>query len=85
MDKVAFMKIGISEERTASEIFPIKFRELRLQNGLTQKQLADELGWKVSALSMIERGESRPTLDKVVTVAKFFSVTSDYLLGLSVY
>ena len=63
------------------ERFGEKVRQLRLQKGLTLKQLAQALGYASHGyLSAVESGKKRPTVDFVLSVAKLFGVTTDSLL-----
>ena len=62
--------------------FGNKLKELRTQNGLTQKQLADQLGVTKSVVSFYERQERTPTPDILRKLAAVFHVSSDFLLGI---
>ena len=59
-------------------------RELRTDKRLTQPQLAKEIGVSKGIISCWETGMSEPTASNIIKLAKFFDVTTDYLLGLSV-
>jgi transcriptional regulator with XRE-family HTH domain len=62
-------------------LFGDKLRELRRAQGITQTDLAHQLGLATHAqVSHLETGRSAPSLDVVVRAADFFSVTTDYLL-----
>ena len=56
-------------------------RSLRLQNKLTQEQLADRLGVSYQSVSRWENGVSYPDIEFLPAIARHFSVTTDYLLG----
>ena len=62
--------------------FAERLKELRLEKGLTQKQLAQNTGLSKSAIDFWEREQRVPNANAIIVLAKFFSVTSDYLLGL---
>lgn len=62
--------------------FGSKLKELRTQNGLTQKQLADQLGVTKSVVSFYERQERTPSPDILRKLAAIFHVSSDFLLGI---
>lgn len=62
--------------------FGEKLKELRLQNNLTQKQLAERLGIAHSIISYYESGNRYPSYDVLVKIAKTFHVTCDYLLDI---
>ena len=65
----------------------IKFRErlqeLRKEKGKTQKNMADFLEIKVRSYQSYEGGDRRPDYEKLVALADYFDVTTDYLLGRS--
>ncbi len=58
-----------------------RLRTLRKQAGMTQQQVADQLGVTKSVISFYELNERCPSPDVVVKYAKLFHVTTDYLLG----
>ena len=64
------------------DIFSQRLRELRLDKKLSMKQLAKEINTTDSAISNWENGVNEPKISYVISIAKFFGVTSDYLLGL---
>ena len=55
---------------------------LRLQNKLTQAELAKKLGLTKSVISAYENGLRLPSYDVLIHIAKIFNVSTDYLLGL---
>ncbi|MBQ8425378.1 MAG: helix-turn-helix transcriptional regulator [Clostridia bacterium] len=57
-------------------------KELRLEKGLTQTELAKILNTTQDTISLWELGKSNPDIIFVIELAKYFDVTSDYLLGL---
>lgn len=57
-------------------------KELRMQHGLTQQQLAFQLGITKSVVSYYEQQERSPSPDILVKLASIFHVSTDYLLGL---
>ena len=64
------------------DIFSQRLRELRLDKKLSMKQLAKEINTTDAAISNWENGVNEPKISYVISIAKFFGVTSDYLLGL---
>lgn len=57
-------------------------RALRLERGLTQSQLAERLGTvKASTISMIERGERKPSYELLEVLADYFNVSIARLRG----
>lgn len=65
------------------EIFCKRTKELRIESGFTQKQLAEKLNTTNSAVCDWERGRSQPDLQMLTKIASLFDVTADYLLGLA--
>lgn len=57
-----------------------RIAELRKQEGLTQKQLADKLGVSNKAISKWETGEGFPDITMIPKLSAIFNVSSDYLL-----
>jgi len=57
--------------------------ELREDRGLTQKQLAEVFHISNSSISSLETGYRAPSVDMVISLARYFDVTADYLLGMS--
>ena len=62
--------------------FGNKLKELRLQAGLTQKQLADLIGVTKSVISFYERQERTPSPDVLKKLAAVFHVSTDFLLDI---
>ena len=63
--------------------FSERFKLLRKERGLSQAALATELGFTKSSVNMYERGDREPGLESLETIADFFNVDMDYLLGMS--
>ena len=62
--------------------FNEKLKELRNELKLLQKQLASDLGVTQACIGKWETGDREPSLDDLIKIAKYFNVTTDYLLGL---
>ena len=62
--------------------FGNNLKTLRLQNGLTQAQVAQKLGVTKSVISAYETGLRLPSYDILINISKIFKVSTDYLLGL---
>ena len=60
-----------------------KIYELRRERGVTQEELAAELGVTAAAVSKWEKGNTLPDVLMVCALADHFSVTTDELLGRS--
>lgn len=63
-----------------NKIFADNLIRLRKQYKLTQAGLADKLSYSDKNISKWENGISLPTVDVLVEIAKYFSVTTDYLI-----
>ena len=61
--------------------FSKNVKRLRKERDLTQEALADFIGVSFQAVSKWERGESYPDIELLPTIADFFSVSTDNLLG----
>ena len=53
---------------------------LRRKHGLSQSQLARQLGVSPSAIGMYEQGRREPSAALLVALARQFKVSTDYLL-----
>jgi len=62
-----------------------KIKELRTERGLTQAQACAILHIARNTLSQYETGKALPSLEVLILLAKYFDVTTDYLLGLHDY
>lgn len=62
--------------------FGNNLKTLRLQNGLTQAQVAQKLGVTKSVISAYETGLRLPSYDILINISRIFKVSTDYLLGL---
>jgi len=60
-----------------------RIKELRLERNLTQQTLAELMGINQTSLSKIECGTSTPDGLLLFDLARFFHVTTDYILFLS--
>lgn len=61
----------------------LRLKELREQRRLNQEGLAMELNVSQSTISAYEIGEKTPDLETLISIANFFSVSLDYITGLS--
>lgn len=59
----------------------LKLKELRQEKRLTQDKLAEKLGLSRSTISMYETGGSEPDMQTLKSIANFFNVSIDYLMG----
>ena len=59
-----------------------KIKQLRIEKGFTQKQVADAIGIVPTAITNYESGIREPSLDTLKKLCILFGVSADYLLGL---
>ena len=64
-------------------IFSERLKLLRTENRYTQKAMADILGLKPRGYQDYEYNKAYPTVPGLIQIAKFFDVSTDYLLGLT--
>lgn len=62
--------------------FSDRLKELRLSKNLSQMQLSVRTNISQSAIAKWELGKTEPMASAIITLAKFFNETADYLLGL---
>lgn len=58
-----------------------RIRELRRENGWSMQNLSDLSGVSKSSINMYERGERRPKIEALTSIANAFGVTVDFLCG----
>ena len=66
------------------ELFSLadRIKTLRESAGLTQAEVARQLGISRSGVNAWEMGLSVPSTQYIVELAKYFNVSTDYLLGM---
>lgn len=61
--------------------FGQKLRLLRERHNVTQRELAEKLGYSAYAyVYLVESGRRKPSLDMIMKVSKLFDVSTDMLL-----
>ena len=60
-----------------------QFKKIRLENRLTQKQVADGLNITEQAYQRYEYGKTVPSALVLIALADYFDVSLDYLVGRS--
>lgn len=63
------------------DIFKKRLRELRLQMGYTQRDIAKKLDIAQPSYIRYENGNAQPTLENLCKLADIFDVSVDFLLG----
>lgn len=61
----------------------IRIRNLREDNDLTQKEVADYLFCDQSLYSKYERGIREVPVNIIIKLAKLYNTSTDYILGLT--
>lgn len=59
-----------------------RLKLIRKERGLTQKEVAKAIGVTLSAISNYEQGIREPSIQVLISLCRFYNVSSDYLLGL---
>lgn len=67
----------------ADPITGIRLRELLEENGITQKELADELGVKGVTVSRYAYSKRKMDIVTLTKIARIFNVSTDYLTGIT--
>lgn len=60
-----------------------RLEELRRDSDMTQQQVADYLHLKREVYRRYEKGIHEPPVWVIITLSKFYNVTTDYLLDLT--
>ena len=60
----------------------MRIKELREENGLTQQAVAEFLNVKQNTYSQYENGKRQLSIDMLIKLAKFYKVSTDYILEL---
>ena len=64
-----------------SESFGQKLKHARNKTGFTQREVSKETGITQSLLARYETGKLEPNLETLGTLADFYGVSIDWLLG----
>lgn len=59
-----------------------RIKELRIENGFSQKKLAEMIGVAQNTIAQYERGSAKTSIEVIVNLAVVLKTTTDYLLGL---
>jgi transcriptional regulator, cro/CI family len=77
ISKESYLKL--KEEK--KNLFSVRLKELRLQHGFSQEELAEKIGIKRNSYSDWENGKCKPNYEKLKKIADFFGVSLDWLFG----
>ena len=61
--------------------FGNRLREIRRNTGASQKELAERINVTPRAFRFYESGNREPTIEQLISLADFFNVSLDYLVG----
>lgn len=61
----------------------MRIRDLREDRDITQKQIADHLHIKQNTYSQYENGQRQLPIEVLISLAKFYGTSTDYILGLT--
>lgn len=64
-------------------MFSQRLKELRIEKGIGQKEIANFLNITRSGYSNYEQGTREPSLELLKLICDFFDVSADYLIGRS--
>ena len=63
-------------------IFAERLKELRIEKGVGQVEIARAIGVSKGIISLWENGLREPKLSNLIALAQLFEVTIDYLAGI---
>jgi len=61
----------------------MRIKDLREDNDITQKEIAEFLHVKQNTYSQYENGKRQLPIDILIALAKFYNTSTDYILGLT--
>jgi len=61
----------------------VRLRDLREDSDITQKEIADYLHIKQNTYSQYENGQRQIPLPLLISLAKYYKTSTDYILGLT--
>ena len=61
----------------------MRIKDLREDNDITQKEIAEYLHIKQNTYSQYENGQRQLPLEALIALAKFYNTSTDYILGLT--
>ena len=79
---ISCTNVRVKEEIKISQYFE-RLAALKKYHHYSQQQIADALGISLRAYQYYEYGEREPTVSTIIALAKFYGVSTDYLLGLT--
>lgn len=68
---------------TEKNVFSERLTQLREDRGLKRQEVADALGISRASLEYYEKGQRKPDIEVAARIAKYYGVSTDYLVGVS--
>ena len=62
------------------KLYGRRLKNIRLQNGFTQNDIADMLGICRSTYTYYETGKSKPSVETLFTLSRFYKIPMEYFL-----
>lgn len=59
-----------------------QIKDLRIDNDLTQQELANKLNISPKTLARYENGDNEPSISTLIQLALIFNVSLDYIVGI---
>ena len=61
----------------------MRIKDLREDNDITQKEIAEYLHVKQNTYSQYENGQRQLPIEALIALARFYNTSTDYILGLT--
>lgn len=61
----------------------MRIKDLREDSDITQREIAEYLHIKQNTYSQYENGQRQLPIDALISLAKFYNTSTDYILGLT--
>ena len=62
-------------------MFNVRLRQVRMNKGITQKELAEKLSIALRTYQCYEQGVRFPSLELLIKIGDYLDVSIDYLFG----
>lgn len=63
------------------DYFSQRLKSLRIENGFSQREMAQQLNVAQVSYLRWEQGKTEPNINNICAICEIFNVTADYLLG----
>ena len=71
------------KDMTENNVFSERLTQLREERGLKRQEVADALEISRASLEYYEKGQRKPDIEVMARIAKYYGVSTDYLVGVS--